>query len=243
MHGQSNYTHTKQEHLSGLLNICTHAWNPLVNGKPTWAHPEVVIIDCTSGNGHTEQGDEGSPLLINAWAQRSYGFGFRQLCCERTPTSFVKLTQNNLSQTDIMLGSYQELVPIWLESLDLKRPALGFVYCDPNGAKDLIEGIDLFAWLARQPRFQCLDFIFHWSMNAYSRNAGVGNEWAQTPLLDVVHRLAMMKRHAYMREPLDKWQWVFMQILNTSKVRPIWPNERVLAYADWCRQFAERFTA
>lgn len=241
MHGQSEYTPTKQRHLNGILNTCTHAWNPLTNGKPSWANSEGIFIDMTAGNGYNEQGEPGSPLIINEWATRNYGANFRQLCCERVPTSYAKLWHIDMPQAEVIRGSYQDVVPAWLESLNITRPALGFVYCDPNGAKDLIDGLPFFKWMMQDRRFRSLDFIFHWSMNAYSRNAGVGNAWAQTPVLDVVGELASLKRYAYMREPMDKWQWVFMQVLNTDKVRPVWKSERILAYADWQAQYSERF--
>lgn len=241
MHGQSDYTPTKQRHLRGILDTCAYAWNPLVNGKPQWAHPDVVIIDCTSGNGHDERGEPGSPLIINDWAREKYGTGFRQLCCERVPQSYARLWHEDLLQADVVRGSYQEEGLRWLEQLNIRRTALGFIYCDPNGAKDLVDGLQFFRQVAQDRRFQRLDFIFHWSMNAYSRNAGVGNTWAQEPVLNVVKELASLKRHAYMREPLDKWQWVFMQIINTDKVRPVWKNERILPIAEWFFEYSERF--
>lgn len=240
-HGQSSYTPTKQKHLSGILNTNAHAWNPLTNDKPRWAHPEVIMIDCTSGNGHDEHGEPGSPLIINGWAKQSYGTNFRQLCCERTAQSFARLWHEDMSQADVVQGSYQDIAPRWLEQLNITRPALGFIYCDPNGAKDLIDGLQFFRWITRDKRFQRLDFIFHWSMNAYNRNAGVGNAWAQEPILQVVNELSSLKRYAYMREPLDKWQWVFMQVINTDKVRPVWKNERILPIAEWFYEYSERF--
>ena len=242
MHGQSKYTPTKQRHLSGLLSTSQHAWNPLVNGKSTWAHNHVIVIDCTAGNGYDSQGQPGSPIIINQWARQSYGANFKQLCCEQLPTSFAKLWHIDMPGTEVLRGTYQELSPKWLEELKVTKPVLGFVYCDPNGAQDLVEGLDFFRWLVSDRRFNRLDLIFHWSMAAYSRNNGRGNAWAQTPILDVVDELASLKRYVYMREPMDKWQWVFMQMMNTDKVRPVWKSERIMAYADWKVQFAERFT-
>lgn len=241
MHGQSGYTPTKQRHLTGLLDTCAHAWNPSTNGKPRWAHSEVIIIDCTSGNGHDEQGEPGSPLIINEWAQKTYRGNFRQLCCERVPQSFARLWHTDLPQAEVVRGSYQDEAPKWLAQLGITRPALGFIYCDPNGAKDLIDGLQFFRWVMQHRYFRTLDFIFHWSMNAYNRNAGVGNTWAQAPVLDVVNELASLKQNTYMREPLDKWQWVFMQGINTDKVRPVWKSERIMPYREWRTQYAERF--
>lgn len=240
-HGQSEYTPTKQKHLIGMLDLCSHAYNPGVNGKARWANPDVIVIDGTSGTGHTATGELGSPLLINQWASKNYRGNFRQLCCEANPQSYVRLRQNTLANADIQLGKYQELAPAWLESLDLQKPALGFVYIDPNGAKDLIEGIDFFRWLVQHPRFSRIDLIFHWSMNAYSRNAGSGTDWAQAPLLKVVDELAYLKRYAFMREPLEKWQWVFMQLMNTDKVSHIWKSEQIVSYPEWKDKYASRF--
>ncbi len=172
-----------------------------------------------------------------------YDDKFRQLCCEQNPQSYVKLNQNTLSQTEIKLGKYQEVAPIWLDSLNIakKYPALGFVYCDPNGAKDLIEGIQFFKQLTQDPRFRCLDFIFHWSMAGYSRNKGKGNSWAQEPIMEVVDGLVSLKKFAFMREPLDKHQWVFMHMMNTDKVNPVWKTEHVMKYADWLNQYSHKF--
>lgn len=242
-HGQSEYTPTKQKHLIGLLTTNRYAWNPTVNRKPEWANREIIAIDCTSGTGHTADGESGSPVLINQWARESYGEGFRQLCCEANPQSYVKLRQNDLPNADIQLGKYQDIAPAWLESLGVRKPALGFIYVDPNGAKDLIEGIDFFRWLITHPYFSRLDLIFHWSMNAYSRNAGNGTPWAQTPLLNVVQELARLKRYTFMREPLEKWQWVFMQVLSTDKVSPVWKSERIMSYRQWMDEYAHRFTS
>lgn len=243
MHGQSAYTQTKQKHLKGLLNACKFAWNPLVNGKPGWAHPEVVMIDCTSGTGHAADDEPGSPLIINEWAQKIYGDNFRQLCCERTPTSYVKLAKNNLPHANIMLGPYEDIAPLWLDTLGIAkdRNALGFIYCDPNGAKDLVDGLQFFKSLRTDRRFQRLDFIFHWSITAYNRNAGAGSTWADASVLSVLDELVGLKRHAYMREPLDKWQWVFMHLLDTDKVQTVWKNERIMPYSEWRNQFGERF--
>lgn len=241
MHGQSEYTDNKQKHLLGILTANAYGCDPRRNGKVDWAHQEVICIDCTSGNGRSEDGKAGSPLIINEWAVKYYGDNFRQLCCERVPTSYVRLRQEPLARTDVILGDYQRIVPQWLDALDLKRPALGFIYCDPNGAKDLIDGLDFFRWLTQQRNFQYLDLIFHWSMNAYSRNAGVGNGWAQNPILRVVDDLANLKPYTFMREPLSKWQWVFMQVIKTSKVKPAWKSERILPYSEWLFEYSDRF--
>lgn len=244
MQGQSEYTPTKQKHLSGILKTCEYAWNPLINEKPRWFHDEAVFVDCTSGNGRTEEGEPGSPLIINEWAtSTSYRGNFRQLCCERVPTSYARLWHEDLHRADVVRGSYQEVIPKWLEELHIQKPVLGFIYCDPNGAKDLVEGLEFFRWLTQRKCFARLDLIFHWSMTAYSRNAGKGNEWAQTPILDVVKELANLKRFAYMREPLEKWQWVFMHVISTDKVKPVWKSERILPYAEWLAEYAERFAA
>lgn len=241
--GESDYTPTKQKHLTGLLGTCTWAWNPTVNGKRDWAHGEVIIIDCTAGSGRDSDGNPGSPLIVNEWAKSSYGTAFRHLCCEQQPSSFSKLWHEPMVNAEVVRGKYQEVAPQWMEGLKLTRPALGFIYCDPNGAQDLVEGIDFFTWASRHRMFKSLDFIFHWSPNAYKRNAGRGYAWAQRPLQEVVQHLARIKQHAYMRAPMDKWQWVFMHCINTEKVKPVWKSEQIVPYAEWRDTYAEKVLA
>lgn len=235
MQGQSEYTPTKQNHLRGLLKIGSRGWNPV--DKP-WAHDTTLIVDCTAGSGHSDEGEDGSPLIINRFFA-GQNHPFRQLCCEQTPSSFGKLTLNDLVNTDLIPGRYQDSAWEWLEQQDVAKPALGFLYCDPNGAKDLLEGRDLFQRVSRDPRFARLDLIFHWSLTAYMRNFGANVTWANDQLANIINNLRQFKRYAIMREPVSKHQWVVMYLHNSDKINGTWRSEGFLPADEWIGRYLQ----
>lgn len=233
-HGQSDYTPIKQNHLRGILKIGTKGWNPQY--KP-WAHDTALVIDCTSGNGHAETGEDGSPVIINNhFANVTYPY--RQLCCEQVPTSFVRLQQAGLN-ADLHLGRYQDGIMGWLDAQNVRmdKPALGFVYCDPNGVKDLLEGYAMFQGLNLDKRYSRLDFVFHWSLTAYQRSFGANITWANDELSDIIRQILTLKQYAIIREPADKHRWVIMYLFNTDKVDGVWRSQGFLPADEWTDKY------
>lgn len=229
-HGQSEYTATKQKHVMGILETCKHGLKP-----KDWTHENVLFIDCTAGSGYTEEGDEGSPLIINRFAVENYRLNFRHLCCEKDPDIYSQLSRhtNKLYNASVLCGDYANIIPGWLTGLNISRPAMGIVYCDANGAKDLVCGIDIFRRMAESRLFRCVDFLFHWSLTAYNRNRGAGYSWADEHILKVMDNLVALKKHAYMRLPMAKHRWVIMHLLNTDKVNLTWRSEKIVPYQEW----------
>ena len=236
--GESLYTLTKQKHLAGILQSSRHAWNPRTNGKHAWAWPEVVFIDCTAGRGHDSDGNLGSPLIIHAWAMdtfSAYGIPFHFLCCESIPQTYVSLSHTNLSYATLRHGKYEDMVLPWLESLQVPRSkqVMGFLYCDPNGSKDLVYGVPLFRQILNDRRYARLDFIFHWSLTSHKRNFAAGNIWASEDELSLFDTLASLKKTTTVRVPIGQWQWVMMHCRNTDKVSGTWQKERFMSAAAW----------
>src|SRR5688572_25110863 len=67
MHGQSSsYTPTKQMQLKSLLEACSYAWDK----SHSWASPGRYFIDCMAGSGYDEQGNQGSPLILQEYAKQ-----------------------------------------------------------------------------------------------------------------------------------------------------------------------------
>ena len=228
MHGQSEYTQIKQKHLRGILKIGRYGWSP-----KSWTHTESIIIDCTSGNGKTEKGDDGSPIIINRFFTESK-YPFRQLCCEQNSSSFAKLQQTEIN-ADFRLGKYQDTVIEWLNNLQISKKAMGFLYCDPNGAKDLLDGYDLFQELANTELYKCMDFVFHWSLTAYQRNFGAGINKEELSL--ILERLLTLKKRAVIRKPAGKHRWVIMYMLNTSEIDAKWSKEGFLPANEWIEKY------
>jgi hypothetical protein len=187
--------------------------------------------------GHASTGEPGSPYILHQFGMRHLHGQFRLLCCEHNGISARRLLacQDELPRAEIQHGRYQDLILPWLDTLDIPRTQLplGLVYCDPNGAKDLKEGYDIFHTLAWSRRWRRLDFLFHFSLTAYKRSAGVGLAWADTDVSSMVDTLAALKTYTYMRELRTPWQWVLMHGLNTAKVTPVWKKEGITRYADW----------
>jgi len=230
MQGQSDYTPLKQKHISGILRTCQYGLNP-----KEWSHDDVLFVDCTAGSGYTEDGQEGSPLIVNGFARTSYVEKFKHLCCEIDKKDFQKLKNHagKLKNATIEQGDYRDIAPAWLDAQNNKKPALGIIYCDPNGARDLLHGVDMFKSIAADRRFSGMDFLFHFSLHAYKRNHEAGTIWADKDIIAVTDELASFKKYAYLRLPTGRWQWVIMHLLNTDKVKPEWKTEKVIAYEQW----------
>lgn len=229
-HGFSEYTPDKQKHLQGILSSCQEAWR-----KPhLWAHPERIFVDCTAGCGII-QGQWGSPLIVNRFAWHTFGDAYRHLCCERDKANYQRLLSvaGAMNRADVINGDYVDVVPVWLRDLKVEKPALGLIYCDVNGVKDLVFGIEMFEALVSSGYWQRLDLLFHLSVTAYARSNGAGIDWAQESHLAVMDKLAGIKPYAYIREPMTRQRWVMLHMLKTSKVVPVWKTERIMRYADW----------
>jgi hypothetical protein len=66
MHGQSDYTPLKQTQLKSLLDACYWAWDK----SHSFASPQRYFIDCMAGSGFDEQGNQGSPLILQDYAKQ-----------------------------------------------------------------------------------------------------------------------------------------------------------------------------
>ena len=237
MHGQSEYTPTKQDHLRGLLTIGTHGWNPLtkIDRGIRWTHHEALFVDCTSGNGRDEQGNDGSPLIINEHFRR-VGYPFRQLCCEQQASSFVRLQQTGID-VDFRLGKYEEVASGWLDLQNVTKPAMGFFYCDPNGVKDLLDGYDFFRKVSADDRYKRMDLIFHWSVTAYERSCGKKLKWANDELIGIIKQILSLKKYAIMRDKLKSHGWIFMYLHNSDKIDGRWRKEGFLPADEWMDRY------
>lgn len=230
MHGQSDYTPLKQKHVINILESCREGLKP-----KNWTHKDVLFVDCTAGGGYSQDGSEGSPLLINGFARKNYNESFRHLCCENDYLTFLTLKrhESKLKNATLEYGDYCDIVPSWLSQQNVRDPAMGIVYCDANGAKDLLRGMNVFRAISADRRFCRMDFLFHWSMTAYNRNHGAGYTWARKELIEVTDELVSLKKFAFMRQPVDRWQWAIMHLINTDKVSSESKKERILPYSVW----------
>lgn len=238
LHGQSEYTSTKQDHLSGILSYCRNAWN--LSNKAEWAHDELIVVDCTSGAGYDEQGHRGSPLIFYDYLKQTNYGKFRLLCCEVDSKRAGKLTNTVLGsdpRVTIANDQFQNVIADWLAGIPLQKRShklLGWVYCDPNGAKDLIGNFDVFNKISYH--WERLDFIFHFSLTAYNRNRGVGADWASAEVVEQCDRLRYLKKYGKARLPRGKWNWVLFHLLNTDKVDGRWDGEEIMPYEEWRQQ-------
>lgn len=252
VHGQSEYTQEKQRHLQMFLDGCTNGWRTLLMRNPCAG---LVIIDCTSGSGHTDDREIGSPILLRRHFLQhlgaQYGTRIHQLCCEDNRRNFKTLQAiDELQGVTIQLGNYRDLVLPWLDALPCE-PLFGLMYCDPNGIKPALDGIPLFRQLQAGARTQRIDLAFNFSLNAYKRHKGVVNSlyhglppgWLDTSLIDHMDSLASLKRYNYIRcESGHLHEWVMMYGMNTPEVRLTRRTARIIPYSEW-RENAEWYLA
>lgn len=248
-HGQSKYTQQKQRHLQMFLEAGTNGWISLLKRNPQAA---LVVIDCTAGSGYSDDGEPGSPLILNRhFCQRigkEFPGRFRQLCCEQKKLEYDKLRKIDLEACDLKQGNYKDLVMPWLQSLSYPL-YFGLLYCDVNGILEALDGIPLFESLQQSEQTKRIDLSYNVSLNAYKRHKavipslynGVAPDWLTVPLIEHLDRLADMKKKNFIRCEMGKLaEWVMLYGLNTGEVRMTRRTERIIPYEEW-RENAEYY--
>lgn len=251
-HGQSDYTPIKQRHLQMFMDSSTNGWKTLRDAPKTWQEPSyLVAIDCTAGSGHSDDGAAGSPVIINQHFTSKFGDNFRQLCCDKDKANCLKLSKIPLVNCDVIQGHYQDIVFEWFKRIQWAHRFHGLLYCDPNGIKEAIDGVELFRSLAGTHRFDRIDFLFSVSLNAYKRHKAPGvihkiyhdetPEWLTVPLIEYLDALADFKIANFIRMPMGGMlEFIMLSGLNTVKVTQTRRNENIVPYAEW-RENAEYY--
>jgi hypothetical protein len=244
-HGQSDYTPIKQRHLQMFLDSSTNGWRTLRDKRVDWQKPSyLVAIDCTAGSGHSDDGEVGSPIIINKHFNNTIGGEFRQLCCEEEKSEYLKLSKIPLVNCDVVHGSYQEMIFEWLKHIEWSGRFHGLLYCDPNGIKDAIDGTEVFRCLAQSDRFSRIDLLFSVSLNGYKRHSAPGviektykgerPEWLIPRLIEHLDNFANLKKANFIRSEMGGMlEFVMLSGLNTEKVRQTRRNENIVPYEEW----------
>jgi hypothetical protein len=235
-HGQSEYTSDKQAHLRAFLHALTQGWRTqgllMENGLR-------IAIDCMAGSGKSDDGKDGSPLIINQHFVEKFGDSFRQLCCEAHRPNFDALCQIPLINTDVVFGDYKQIVPDWLHSLGSRFTLHGLIYTDPNGMIDVLEGMPLFRQLQSANRTNHVDLLFNVSLNAYKRHhkryvntLDPSYQWAERPLPDILDELATLKQFDFIRKEWGRLEWIMLCGLNAD-LRLTRHTLGIMPYAEW----------
>lgn len=237
-HGQSSYTPIKQRHLQMFLDGGVHGWTTLLKKN---RRSGLAVIDATAGSGYTQEGEAGSPIILNRHFQQKFPGRFRQLCCDRDKGNIEKLQQIELSACELVRGQYEDTVLPWLQTLPF-QPVFGLLYVDVNGFKEAINGFDLFEKLRQSNQFMRIDLAINMSLNGYKRHYGVIEskyngqppEWLTVPLIEHMDRLTSFKLKNFIRTELDALQeWVMTYGVHTEKVSYTRRNAGIIPYAEW----------
>lgn len=210
MHGQSEYTPLKQAQLKSLLDACTFAWD-----KPHhWAFPMRFFIDCMAGSGYDDQGNEGSPIILQQFAKQ---FDSPHVVwCEVDSKSFHKLEQyQNDTYTTMLKGRYQEEVLRFLE--DVPSNAMGLIYLDDNGCKQIWNDDGFLRHV--MSKYPYLDVAVHFSEQAWMRSDGAGIDWAQkTSVMDIFELILSHKPASVVYAPRVKHHWRLVYGVRSGKM-------------------------
>lgn len=246
-HGQSKHTQQKQRHLQMFLDGGVNGMSSLLfNNK----HSGLAVIDATAGSGFTDQGEAGSPIILNRHFNEHFAGRFRQLCCDKDKGSIDSLSKIGLTDCDIQHGKYQDLVLPWLDALPY-QPVFGILYVDVNGIVEALDGFELFHKLRGSILHQRIDLAFNLSLNAYKRHKAPGvidkiyhgapPAWLTVPLIKHMDRLAGLKPRTFIRTEIGKLaEWVMLYGMHTDKVDLTRRSAGIIPYPEW-RSSAEYY--
>lgn len=201
MHGQSrSYTPTKQMQLKSLLESCYYAWAK----SHSWASPGRYFIDCMAGSGYDDQGNPGSPLILQEYAKQ---FWYPIIVwCDIKPKHTSRLeTYRNDTYTTLLTGRYQTEVRNFIDA-DVPRNAMGLVYLDDNGCKEIWNDDGFLRHV--MSNYLYLDIAVHFSEQAWMRSDGAGIDWAERKnVMDILQLILDYKPESVVYAPHIKHHW------------------------------------
>lgn len=212
MHGQSaHYTPTKQMQLKSLLDACCHAWDK----SHSFASPARYFIDCMAGSGHDEQGNQGSPLILQDYAKQFWHPVI--VWCDIKPKHTRQLEQyRNDTYTTLLTGEYQVEVLEYIKN-NVPRNAMGLVYLDDNGCKEIWKDNGFLRYV--MSNYPYLDIAVHFSEQAWMRSEGKGFDWAErTTVMDVLQLILDYKPASVVYAPHIKHHWRLVYGVRSGKM-------------------------
>lgn len=229
MHGQSEYTESKQRQLRELLHACRWPWN-----RVTWAHPTRIFLDCMAGSGHTDEGNPGSPLILQDYAESLNDAMCVWSDVDRKFTT--RLTEFAKPPTQILTGRYQDVMREWLMNysrMHRTSKLMGMVYLDDNGCSQVWNNDGFIDWVTTS--FPYLDVVVHFSETAWRRSNGADFDWAtRQTVLDFLNEFLVKKPHSVVYAPKNKQLWRLVYGVG-SKEMNLTGSERI-KLRDYIRQ-------
>lgn len=211
MHGQSEYTSTKQTQLQSLLDACHAAWSK----SHSWASSMRFFIDCMAGSGYDEKGNAGSPLILQEYAKR-FDHGLCVWCdISRKHTKMLESYQND-TYTTLLTGRYQTEVLNYMKT-HVPFNAMGLVYLDDNGCKEIWNDDGFLRYVMRN--YPYMDIAVHFSEQAWMRSDGAGINWAEkTTVMDVLRLILDYKPASVVYAPHIKHHWRMIYGVRSGKM-------------------------
>ena len=229
MHGQSEYTESKQRQLKELLDSCRFAWNNV-----TWAHPTRLFLDCMAGSGHTEDGEPGSPIIMQNFAQTMPNAMCVWSDVNRKFTA--RLAQYAEPPTQVLTGRYQDVMHEWLDNyarIHRNSKLMGIVYLDDNGCSQVWNDDGFIDWV--MDRYPYFDVVIHFSETAWRRSNGADFDWAtRNSVLEMLNKFLVKKPESVVYAPTNKQLWRLVYGVRSSKMN-LTGSERI-KLRDYIRQ-------
>jgi hypothetical protein len=209
MQGQSqDYTPLKQAQLQSLLHACFYAWE-----KPHgFADPMRLFIDCMAGSGYDNDGNPGSPLILQHCAIQ---FDKPQVIWCDTESKYTEKLNHlaNDTYTRVLTGRYQEVVRQEMERYP--RNVMGLVYLDDNGCKQIWNDDGFLEYVLRN--FPLLDIAIHFAEGAWLRNQSL--DWvAEKHVLDVLELILRYKPASVVYAPVVRYNWRLVYGVRSGKM-------------------------
>ncbi len=208
IHGQSEHTPNKQAQLQAVLDACKYAW-----GKDhSWASAQRWFIDGMAGAGYSDEGAEGSPLVLYKCARNLQRNNPKLLVktvwCDLSSNHVEQLRSFGMENVSILQGRFQEQVRTWIDENGCdKEKVMGLLYLDDNGCKQIWQDDGLIdRIMVRHPH---LDIALHFSVTAWRRSKGAGIGWAKDQTVtDLMWQVARRKPGSVIFIPDGgRWGW------------------------------------
>jgi len=202
--GESRYTPLKQSHFREILETQTAIVREILKKGSNWngTNKNYWYYDLYSGGGFTA-GQKGSPLIFIE-TMKKFGLKYRAFFYDENKENafnLSKLLGNDLNSH--IFHSNNSLVLSNNNGIGFTK--YGLVYTDPNGTPDF----DVLHKLFLREDFKKIDLLINMSATAVKRALNCKTCKDHTQRL--AEYLSMVNKNFWIiREPYDKWQWIFL---------------------------------
>lgn len=150
-----------------------------------------------AGSGHDEQGNPGSPLILQEYAKQFEYPAVAWCEVDQKFTSQLERYKND-TYTTLLTGRYQVEVLNFMK--DMPKNAMGLVYLDDNGCKQVWNDDGFLRHV--MSTYRVLDIAIHFSETSWKRSSANHFDWAiEKDVLDVLRMILYYKPESVIYAP------------------------------------------